>query len=258
MTRTYTSDFFREISEPSRRSAQEIVPLILEMIQPRSVIDIGCGTGAWLSVFKDLGVDDVWGVDGDYVDRSLLQIPPERFIARDLTQPFTLERDFDLVISLEVAEHLPPESAGAFVGSLVKLGPVILFSAAIPRQGGTHHVNEQWPEYWAERFRARGYQAIDCVRERIWNNQIVKSEYAQNSFIYATPESLERLPGLKMHLDPAQPALLPIVHPKYYLRARDFSDVPLRKVLAALPRLFKRAIRWRARRISNVLCGRED
>jgi SAM-dependent methyltransferase len=231
MTRTYTSDFFREISEPSRRSAQEIVPLILEMIQPRSVIDIGCGTGAWLSVFKDLGVDDVWGVDGDYVDRSLLQIPPERFIARDLTQPFTLERDFD---------------------------PVILFSAAIPRQGGTHHVNEQWPEYWAERFRARGYQAIDCVRERIWNNQIVKSEYAQNSFIYATPESLERLPGLKMHLDPAQPALLPIVHPKYYLRARDFSDVPLRKVLAALPRLFKRAIRWRARRISNVLCGRED
>ncbi len=136
MTHTYKSDFFREISEYSRRSAQEIVPLIVEIVEPRSVIDVGCGTGTWLSVFKDLGIDDVWGVDGDYVDRSLLQIPPERFMARDLAQPFVLDRVFDLVICLEVAEHLPPESAGTFVNSLVKLGPVILFSAAIPHQGG--------------------------------------------------------------------------------------------------------------------------
>ncbi len=169
----YTRAFFEEISGPSRRSALEVVPFLMEMLDPRSVIGVGCGVGSWLSVFEELGVTDLCGVDGDYVDRSLLQIPQGKFVVRDLTKPFTVNRVFDLVISLEVAEHLPPASAETFVGSLVELGPVILFSAAVPHQGGDHHVNEQWPEYWARRFRSKGYQGIDCVRAKFWNNEHV-------------------------------------------------------------------------------------
>jgi SAM-dependent methyltransferase len=259
MAHTYKSDFFTEISRYSLRSAQEIVPLIIEMAEPRSVVDVGCGTGTWLAVFRELGVDDVCGVDGDYVDRGLLQIPHEKFVVRDLAKPFTLNRVFDLVVSLEVAEHLPLESAETFVSSLVELGPVILFSAAVPRQGGDHHVNEQWPEYWARQFRSKGYQGIDCVREKVWNNEHVAWWYAQNSVIYVRRESLERLPHLKEEQRHVSAEILPLVHPRLYLMARDFSDVPLRRVLSALPRLFKRALRRRVSHLpSNAPCQIED
>src|SRR5881296_3388824 len=159
---TYSDAFFHARMTASRRSAQEIVPLVLEFVHPERVIDVGCGLGTWLSVFQQCGIHDVWGVDGDYVNRKMLQIPEERFMAVDLTEHVVVKGQFDLVVSLEVAEHLPPECAEAFVASLTGLGPVVLFSAAIPFQRGTHHVNEQWPEYWAARFEKHGYVGIDC------------------------------------------------------------------------------------------------
>ena len=64
---------------------------------------------------------------------------------RDLAQPLQIDRRFDLALSLEVAEHLPPECGSEFVQTLTDLSSVILFSAAIPFQGGTDHLNEQWP-----------------------------------------------------------------------------------------------------------------
>lgn len=139
----YTKDYYKDIQGGSRRSAKVIVPLVLELIQPRSVIDVGCGVGAWLSVFKECGVRDIMGVDGDYIDKKMLQIPQERFLSFDLREPLRMDRQFDLVVSFEVAEHLPSECAERFVDSLVRLGPAILFSAAIPFQGGAHHMNEQ-------------------------------------------------------------------------------------------------------------------
>src|SRR5215467_13018648 len=137
----YTVDFYKIHRQGSRRSASQIVPLVLELVQPKSVIDVGCGVGAWLSVFNECGVEDFYGLDGEYVDRNMLEIPHQRFLAVDLTKPIQLNRQFDLVVSLEVAEHLPDNCAEMFVDSLTKLGRVILFSAAIPHQGGTRHVN---------------------------------------------------------------------------------------------------------------------
>jgi SAM-dependent methyltransferase len=124
-----------------------VVPTVLRLVQPEPVVDVGCGDGAWLSVFRELGVNHRFGLDGDYVDRRLLQIPQDQFSATDLSLPFRLPCTFDLAVSLEVAEHLPPQSAEDFVDSLTRLAPVVLFSAAIPLQGGTHHLNEQWPDY---------------------------------------------------------------------------------------------------------------
>lgn len=143
----YNEGFFQYLQEGSKRSAEQIVPILLELIQPQSVIDVGCGTGTWLSVFCEHGIEDIWGVDGDYVQEEALEIPKDRFLSHDLTKPLALDRKFDLAISLEVAEHLPCDSAEAFVDSLTQLAPVILFSAAIPFQGGVGHVNEQWQEY---------------------------------------------------------------------------------------------------------------
>jgi len=76
----YSKDFYESLPEIAQLSAKEIVPLVLELIQPKSVIDVGCGLGTWLSVFKQHGIEDFLGVDGYYIDKKMLQIPEENFI----------------------------------------------------------------------------------------------------------------------------------------------------------------------------------
>lgn len=205
------------LNEGSRRSAREVVPLVLELIQPEHVIDVGCGVGTWLSVFTELGVEDILGLDGDHVDRKMLEIPKERFVAFDLRKPLRLSRQFDLVVSLEVAEHLPKECAESFVDSLARLGPVILFSAAIPLQGGINHLNEQWPDYWVEHFEQKGYEVIDSIRKRIWQNDKVEWWYAQNILMFAKRDYLERNLLLKSEWENTIPSQLSVVHPRKYL-----------------------------------------
>src|SRR5262245_20958009 len=166
----YTDEFFDQHQEGSRRSARIIVPLIMELIGPKSVVDVGCGLGTWLSVFRHHGVERILGIDGDYVNRQRLEIAQHEFFVRDLSSPTPIDRGFDLAVSLEVAEHLPERSADSFVDFLTSLAPVVLFSAAVPCQGGTNHLNEQWPDYWAARFESRGYRTCDYIRDRIWDN----------------------------------------------------------------------------------------
>jgi SAM-dependent methyltransferase len=248
----YSDQFYRDLDD-ARHSAGVIVPLILDLVQPKSVIDIGCGPGVWLSVFKQHGVEDVWGVDGEYLDKKLLRIPPERFKTFDLTGPVRFGRTFDLVVSIEVAEHLPASSAPLFVDSLVRLGPIILFSAAIPFQGGTNHVNEQWQDYWAEHFRRRGYVPIDCLRHQLWNTDVskVKKIYAQNMLVYANSEVLGNYPRLKAEFEKTRLDMLSIVHPKVYstkIACPPPEILSLSYALSILPGLVKNALLRRCRK----------
>lgn len=175
----------------NKQAAYEVVPLLMDIFAPRTVIDVGCGTGTWLSVFKEKGVSSSLGIDGNYIDTKLLQIDIQDFLAVDLRRSFSIQRKFDLVISLEVAEHLPSESANAFIESLTNLGNVIIFSAAIPEQGGQNHINEQWPNYWEEKFRLSGFIPVDILRFKIWQNTAVEWWYRQNILIYIRQGTLE-------------------------------------------------------------------
>src|SRR5439155_17341552 len=213
----YTQKFYKDQNVGSRRLAEAIVLLVLTLIKPQSVIDVGCGLGIWLSVFKEFGVKDVFGIDGDHVDRSMLQIPNERFTAFDLKKPIPIDRQFDLVISLEVAEHLPEDCAKTFIHSLTGLGPVILFSAAIPFQGGTNHLNEQWPDYWANHFNDNGYVAVDCLRKKVWQDDQVEWWYAQNILLFSKKDYLASNPLLKGEFENTHSSQLSIVHPRKYL-----------------------------------------
>ena len=234
-TASYPKSYFQRIREGSRTSAREILPIVLELIRPRSAIDVGCGLGTWPAVLLDLGVQDVVGVDGPYVDKKMLAIPPEQFLPFDLTQKFRLDRTFDLVISLEVAEHLPRDCAQTFVESLAALGPVVLFSAAIPFQGGEHHRNEQWPDYWADLFEARGFATVDCLRKHLWRNSRVEWWYTQNILLFARRDYVERNELLRGELEKSPPKQLSIVHPECYLAAADPRRMGLGKLLSALP-----------------------
>jgi SAM-dependent methyltransferase len=181
--RYYTTKFYREIAS-AQDSAREILPMIFEVIKPSSLIDIGCGTGNWLATAHELGTKDIFGIDGAWVNKAQLVIPSEDFSARDLTLPLSLGRRFDLALSFEVAEHLPESAARIFVESLCSAADVVAFSAAIPGQGGRHHLNEQWPAYWADLFQEFKYQCFDYLRPRIWDNPRVAWYYAQNSLIF--------------------------------------------------------------------------
>lgn len=205
--------YVHDESVHNTKAAKEIVPQIIKLIQPHSVVDVGCGIGTWLSVFEDFGVKDLLGIDGDYVNRSLLHIDEQKFISRDLTKPLKLDRKFDLAVCLEVAEHLPEESANTFVESLASLSDIILFSAAIPAQGGQNHINEQWPTYWEEKFKEHKFEFHDFIRSDIWLNKNVDWWYKQNMLLAVKENS--KISLARNNVLPIV-HLLPIVHPELY------------------------------------------
>ena len=243
----YNLKFYSKQAIGSYRSACEIVKLVKEAINPRSVVDVGCGIGTWLKVWSECGMEDIFGIDGDYIRSDQLLIPPDRFMSMNLSAPTALAKKFDFVQSLEVAEHLPEASAESFVSFLCSLGSIVLFGAAIPYQGGTSHINEQWPEYWAELFGRKGYVAIDALRERVWNNPSVEWWYCQNTVIFVQAEHLKTLEGLReCPVVPPQGSLSK-VHPRLWL-ARNERDNHLETVLLMLPKSIRefhmRAFRW--------------
>jgi SAM-dependent methyltransferase len=189
----YSGDFYTYIDSGSRASARIVSGLLLGELSVSSLLDIGSGHGAWAAEWIAAGVADVVAVDGDYVRREQLAIPAERFIAHDLSTPFDLKRRFDLVQTLEVAEHLPADKADLFVDNVVRHGDIVLFSAAVPHQGGEHHVNEQPPEYWRRKFAERGYGVFDFVRPALAGRREVMPWYRFNSYIYANPAGQQRL-----------------------------------------------------------------
>ena len=196
----YDSSFFDALQPGAIASANVIVPLLIRLVQPQSVLDVGCGRGAWLKVFEQHGIHVRRGIDGHHVQQKGLLINPHEFIAMDLRSPFSLRKRFDLGVCLEVAEHLPQTTAPALVDFLTETAPIILFSAAVPGQGGTAHINEQWPDYWRHLFANRDYLLIDSMRSRIRMDRRVDWWYRQNMVMFCCPNALEKFPHLRADL----------------------------------------------------------
>ena len=235
----YSKGFFVAQKDRSYNSAQHIVPLIKQIAPIHSVCDVGCGLGMWLRAFLEEGVEDIVGVDGNWVDEDSLVIPVSAFHRIDLRQPFRLDRCFDLVLSIEVAEHLPESRSTSFVEDLTRLAPVVLFSAAIPRQGGTNHINEQWQSYWAAIFSKYGFDTCDVLRPLIWNDSGIARWYRQNIILFCRHDFLSKVPGLSPGAGNAQP--LSVVHPQQY--AEIWDEVNVRASLQLLARALERHLR---------------
>lgn len=192
----YDHAFYAAQIAGSARSASVVVPHILGLFPAsRSVVDVGCGTGTWLHQFRLCGVPRLFGIDGGNIEGHL-QIEPSEFKCVDLSRPFELDSRFDLALSLEVAEHLPAESASDFVASMVRLSDVVVFSAAIPGQGGTAHLNERWPGYWVTIFAKHGYVYIDVLRPELWYDERVEWWYIQNILVFVDERRQDVVRGL--------------------------------------------------------------
>lgn len=163
-----------------------LVPLVINFFNPKSVIDVGCGTGNFLEAFKKNGVAKVFGIDGDFQSQAIRKnfLADTEFQNYNLSMPYFAETKYDLAICLEVGEHLNKDSADNLITTLINSSDIIIFSAAIPLQGGQFHINEQWPDYWAKKFAAYNYFPADIIRPLIWNNPSIKYWYKQNIIVY--------------------------------------------------------------------------
>ena len=192
-----------------------LAPLLANAISPRTWLDVGCGEGHLVAALCAEGIDAA-GVDGPWVSGV-------RHVDLSGPLPDDLGR-FDVVSCLEVAEHVPADRAAALVEWLCSMAPVVVFSGAIPGQGGVGHVNEQWPAYWAELFAAHGFTGSGEMRRELWSDEQVEWWYRQNLLVFtASPGGLRGLglepdgcpplvhPGLWMHRTGAKPAKPPRV-----------------------------------------------
>lgn len=209
-TNPYDGNFFLEQEDSSLRSARQIVPIVLDLIGVKSVVDVGCGKGTWLAAFRELGCEEVLGIDGSYVTELGHLLGHDEFMPSDLRQLEAIPGRYDFGVCLEVLEHLPESSGRRIIQALAQCTDTVLFSAAIPGQTGTHHINEQWHEHWHAQFAKHNFKVIDCIRPKVFGNREIASWYRQNIFLYANHSAIERNDKLKALVHLPADSLVPI------------------------------------------------
>lgn len=245
----YKAKFYGGQAEGSNLSAQSVLPVVFDLVGlPGSMLDVGCGVATWGGAARELGVDAYLGIDGDWVPREQLRVPLEQFRPTDLSQIDHLQigRRFDLAICLEVAEHLPESVAAKLVKFLTAHADRVLFGAAVPGQGGTHHVNERWQSYWAEIFGECGFDPFDSVRPRIAGNVQIEFWYRQNTILYARRgDSLLAPPRAQA----TTPLALDYILPELYEdKLRRIATPKLRELLRKIPMAFINDLRRKLQR----------
>ncbi|WP_289020807.1 methyltransferase domain-containing protein [Desulfobacter postgatei] len=193
----YNNEFYENRHNDTVYSAERILAIIQEIVPKiKSAVDLGCGVGTWLSVLEKRGASEVCGIDGNWVNKDYLEIQPQNFIEHNFsegTPPKISNRTFDLAISLELAEHLPSSCADGLISLLASLSDVVLFSAAIPCQGGIGHINEQWPDYWIALFEKQGFIPLDTIRKRIFDDEKIQYWYRQNILLFIKDYKIKEL-----------------------------------------------------------------
>lgn len=190
---------------------QAALPILFANHKPAALLDVGCGTGTWLKAALDFGILDVFGLDGVEIPPGKMHVPAAKIRHQDLTRPWNLNKQFDAVICLEVAEHLDSTFAPILIDALVRHADRVYFSAACPGQIGHCHVNCQWPAYWQQLFNEQGYVCEDKLRWQMWDDSRIECWYRQNLFL------ARRAPELAGQ----EPRIKAVVHPDIWRQVMD-------------------------------------
>ena len=208
----YNQSYYEVMRDKNPEIADVMMPIILNVLNPHSIVDFGCGIGAFLVEAVIRGIE-VLGIDGDYINRDDLLFPDKYFYPFDLSEEMNINKKYDLAMSLEVAEHISEEYADVFVSNIVQSADIIIFSAAIPRQNGTGHINLKPTSYWCNKFEKYGYSPSNCLREIFWNSNI-QSLRRQNIILLAKTNLIKDIE--QQFLKYRDGMLIDIVHPCFF------------------------------------------
>ena len=224
----YSARFYDARRAGSLSSAEIVLPILFDLLLPSSVLDIGCGVGTWLAAAHKLGATRLIGYDGPHVRPDMLVDHEIEFRSINLEHEEPKPERIDLAMSLECAEHVSQAAGFRIVKCLCQSADAVLFGAAIPGQGGKHHVNEQWQTYWIRLFADNGFDAYDVVRPVCWNDRRVEPWYAQNTLLYLKH-------GGRLALSAGDRVVIPdVVHPRLW------ENPSPKTVLRHLPRVWRR------------------
>ena len=194
MYNKYNSSYHKNQSNKSYVYGKEIIPFLKESFSINSVIDIGSGICGFLKAANEFDIEDVIGVDGDYVNPNDLLVKKENFIPYNLENKLNLKRKFDLVVSLETAEHIDKKFAQTFIDTITSLGNLVLFSAAQIGQGGVNHVNCQSLQYWEDLFNLFNFEKhSNIVYEFTKDKEHISQWYRKNAVLYKKKKTLKKI-----------------------------------------------------------------
>lgn len=234
----YDQSFYGSQVAGSLRSARSFSDVVIRIIPPISVVDIGCGRGTWLKAFLERGAERAVGIDGPWNSQDKMIDQRIQFVGCDLENAPLFEERFDLSLSVEVGEHLSKNASDQFVASLCSASDFVIFGAAIPGQGGINHINEQPPSYWARKFFYHNYLAYDIFRPRFWGDESLELYYPQNTFLYVRNGAAQsKTAEMLQFCQVLAPKFMDVRHP-------DFDGIKMH--LAGLGKATKKRLRQRA------------
>lgn len=196
----YNKDCY--LADQSFLSAKNVIQIFSEYYKPGSVIDIGCGVGTWLKAWQDAGTNIIKGLDCNNVADEFLYFDREYIEKVDLEKHKNVDNIFfDLAMSLEVAEHLPQKASADFVDLITSYSDIIIFSAAIPHQPGTRHINCHPLQFWVDLFNKKDYQCFDFLRPKLIKNDQVDFWYKQNILVFVKSEKTDYFVKQGLNID---------------------------------------------------------
>ncbi len=236
----YSKNFYRTRHQDTKYAAHKILSILKNILPLRSIVDFGCGTGTWLLAAENLGFKELEGYEGNWLNKSMYKCNKATLTTHNLEDKINTIKRYDIALSLEVAEHLSAKRAHSFVEELCNIANIVLFSAAIPGQGGTHHINEQWQSYWVKKFNENNFSAYDVVRPKIWNDPKISFWYKQNILLFINNDIVSDL-----ELQKNIPFITDIIHPEQYLIKHDPCIIDRIKIVITLPYTLLRRIKFK-------------
>ncbi len=185
-------------------SAIEVIEVIWPWIADiGSFADLGGGMGSWSKALELKGISNFNLIDHPLTPvENILIENKSNFTPVDLELDLPVYEHYDLVICTEVFEHFSEKRALELLEWINASTDFILFSAAIPRQGGLGHVNLQRHAYWHEKFSNLGFSFFDGFKPEIISNQGIKYWFRQNLFLYHRGKFTERFQNLSNITNP--------------------------------------------------------
>lgn len=211
-------------------SNNALADAIISSLQPKSVIDVGCGIGLLMNQLAKNDID-VLGIEGTWLQDESMIMSPEKYLRLDLENSFTIQRKFDVCCCIEVAEHLDPSRADGFIKDICALSGAVVFSAAIAGQGGKGHKNEQWQEYWCSKFESNGFSTFDLFRDRFRRDNKMLPWLQQNVLLFLDKQ--HRLADELIAFQ-IEPEMANMIHPTYHEKIMRRTRRSFRRRIANL------------------------